>query len=322
MKRIFALLLIAVLLSACGAKPTTAISDAEMQTKVAQILTEMPTATGGAAPKVLTTTPGLPTIQPTATKPAAATTVAPTAAATKPPAATATQPAPAASATAVPATATVAATATTKPAATQGPTTTPVSGDPRTSLGQPAWKDTMANGDNWPTGVDTAGFTTIDFQNGALLLTGLKPSDGWRISTADSLTNFYLEETVNTGSCTGRDRYGLIFRVPVKSNPDQGYLAAFTCDGNYSFRKWDGPNNAMLALTLWKTNKAIKTGQNQVNRLGVMMQGSKMSLYANGVLLTEVSDPTYTSGFFGIFAGAIDSTKYTVSITEVDYWVK
>jgi len=78
----------------------------------------------------------------------------------------------------------------------------------------------------------------------------------------------------------------------------------------------------MLALTLWKTNKAIKTGQNQVNRLGVMMQGSKMSLYANGVLLTEVSDPTYTSGFFGIFAGAIDSTKYTVSITEVDYWVK
>jgi hypothetical protein len=300
MKRIFALLLIAVLLSACGANPTSAISDAEMQTKVAQILTEMPTMTAG-APKVFTTTPGLPTIQPTVTLTAAA---------------TATEPAPTATTTAVP------ATATTNPAVTQGPTATLAAGDPRTTLGQPTWKDTMANGDNWPTGADTAGFTSIDFQNGALLLTALKPKDGWRISVSDSLTNFYLEETVNTGTCTGRDRYGLIFRVPVKSNPDQGYLAAFTCNGQYSFRKWVGPSSTMLALTLWKTDSAIKTGPNQVNRLGVMMQGSTMTLYANGVKLTEVSDPSYTSGFFGIFAGAIDSSNYTVSITEVDYWVK
>lgn len=300
MKRIFALLLIAVLLSACGANPTSAISDAEMQTKVAQILTEMPTITTG-APKVFTTTPGLPTIQPTVTLTEAA---------------TATKPAPTVTATAVP------ATATTNPTVTQGPTATLAAGDPRTTLGQPTWKDTMANGDNWPTGADTAGFTSIDFQNGALLLTALKPKDGWRISVSDSLTNFYLEETVNTGTCTGRDRYGLIFRVPVKENPNRGYLAAFTCDGQYSFRKWDGPDNAMLALTFWKTNSVIKSGPNQVNRLGVMVKGSKMSLYANGVLLTEVSDPSYTAGFFGLFAGSIDSTKYTVSVDEVDYWVQ
>jgi len=315
MKRIFALLLIAVLLSACGAKPTTAISDAEMQTKVAQILTEMPTSTAS-APFVQTATPGLPTIQPTATLPGAASTVAPSAGAPQPPAATATKPAPAATATAVPATATA------KPAVTQGPTATLAAGDPRTTLGQPTWKDTMANSDNWPTGADSAGFTSLDFKTGSLLLTALKPSDGWRISVADSLTNFYLEETVNTSTCSGKDRYGLIFRVPVKSNPDQGYLAAFTCNGQYSFRKWVGPSSTMLALTLWKTDSAIKTGPNQVNRLGVMMQGSTMTLYANGVKLTEVSDPSYTSGFFGIFAGAIDSSNYTVSITEVDYWVK
>ena len=49
MKHIFTLLLIAVLLSACGAKPTVAISDAEMQTKVAEILTAMPSATSNSA---------------------------------------------------------------------------------------------------------------------------------------------------------------------------------------------------------------------------------------------------------------------------------
>jgi hypothetical protein len=323
MKRIFALLLVAVLLSACGAKVTSTISDAEMQTKVAQILTAMPTSTGN-APKALTATPILPTIQPTATQPAP--TMAPTAAATQPPAATvtqtpaATQP-PAATVTKPAATATGPAPSATK-APTQGPTATPVTGDPRPSLGQPTWSDKMANSDNWPMGADSAGFTSMDFKTGSLLLTALKKSDGWRISTADSLVNFFLEETVNTSSCTGKDRYGLIFRVPVKENPDQGYLAAFTCNGQFSFRKWDGPENAMLALTLWKTNSAIKTGPNQVNRLGVMVQGSTMTLYANGVKLTEVSDPSYKSGFFGIFAGAIDSSTYTVSITEIAYWEK
>jgi hypothetical protein len=316
MKRIFALLLIAMLLSACGASQTPAISDAEMQTKVAQILTAMPSATGG-APKVVTATPGLPTVQPTATQPAP---TAATAAGTQPPALTATQPA----STAAPTAALTATrpTATATPAQTQAPTATLAVGDPRTTLGQPTWQDTMDTSDNWPTGADPAGFTAIDFKNGALLLTALMPKDGWRMAVSDSLTNFYLEETVNTGSCSSKDRYGLIFRVPVLSNPDRGYLAAFTCDGNYSFRKWDGPDNAMLPLTVWKTNSAIKTGPNQVNRLGVMVQGSNMTLYANGVMLTAVSDPSYTAGFFGLFAGAITSSSYTVSVNEVDYWVR
>jgi hypothetical protein len=180
----------------------------------------------------------------------------------------------------------------------------------------------MANSDNWPTGEDPAGFSTIDFKNGALLLTALKPSDGWRMAVSDSLTNFYLEMTVNSASCSGKDRYGMIFRVPVVSDPDRGYLAAFTCDGQYSFRKWVGADKTMLALTIWKTNKAINTGPNQVNRLGVLVQGAKMTLYANGVELTSVSDPSYTAGFFGLFAASITSSTYTVQVKEVDYWAK
>jgi hypothetical protein len=325
MKKLSALLLIAVLLSACGAGQTPAVSDAEMQTKVAAILTAMPTATGGvpttAAPNVVTATSSLPTVAPTATQPAptaaatkAVPTAASTAASTQPPAPTATKPG-----------ATAAPTATKPPATpvpTQGPTATLASSDPRAALGQPTWQDKMSTSDNWPTGDDPAGFTSIDFKNGALLLTALKNKDGWRMAVSDSLTNFYLEETVNTGSCSGKDRYGLIFRVPVVSNPDHGYLAAFTCDGQYSFRKWDGPDNSMSALTIWKTNKAINTGPNQVNRLGVLLQGGTMTLYANGIQLTSVSDPSYTAGFFGIFSGAITSSQYTVSIKEVDYWIK
>jgi hypothetical protein len=319
MKRIYALVIIAMLLTACGVKITPTISDAEMATKVAQILTSMPTATGG-VPKGLTpaaptgqvpsvaATKSLPTIAPTQAQP----TAAPTTAATLPPVATATVPAP--TATKVPPTATL--------AVTKAPTATPVPGDPRTTLGQPTWSDTMGTSDNWPTGADAAGFTQIDFQNGAMLLTALKPSDGWRMSTADALTDFYIELTVNSASCTGKDRYGVIFRVPAVSNPDQGYLVDFTCDGKYGLRKWDGPDNTMEALTLWKTNAAIKAGPNQTNRLGVMVVGSKITIYANGVKLTEVTDTGYKSGFFGVSAAAIDSSKYTVNIDRVDYWIQ
>lgn len=311
MKRLSVLFLIAILLSACGAKATATISNSEMATKVAQILTTMPTATGGAVPKDLTPTTGLPTIAPTKAQPTQAATQAPTQAPT--------QPAPTATATFVPPTATP-----TKvpPTATQGPTATLVSGDPRSSLGNPTWVDKMANSDNWPTGEDTAGFTSIDFKNGTLLLTALKPADGWRIAVSDKLVDFYLEETINTGACSGRDRYGLIFRVPVKSNPDQGYLAAFTCDGKYSLRKWDGPNEAMIPLTAWKASPYIKSGANQANRLGVMVKGSKITLYANGTPLADVTDASYKSGFFGLFAGAINSATYTVTVDEVDYWLQ
>lgn len=314
MKRIFALVIIAVLLSACGTRITPTISDAEMATKVASILTSMPTATGGVPKDLTSPTAPLPTVAPTKAQNTQAPTQAPTQAATQPPAATATKVPPAATATPVP--------PTPKPTATKGPTATLVPGDPRSSLGQPTWSDSMATSDNWPTGADAAGFTDIEFNNGAMQLTALKPADGWRISTADSLTDFYLEITVNTSTCAGKDRYGVIFRVPAKENPDQGYLVDFTCDGKYGLRKWDGPENTMEALTLWKANAAIKSGANQVNRLGVLVKGTKITLYANGVKLTEVTDIGYKSGFFGVSAAAIDSSKYTVNIDKVDYWVQ
>ncbi len=306
MKRLIVFILIAILLSACGTKATATISDSEMATKVAQILTAAPTATGG-VPQEMTPTTALPTIAPTKAQP----TQPPTQAATPiPPTATFTPLPPTATATPVPST------------PTQGPTVTLVSGDPRASLGNPTWRDTMANSNNWPTGEDTAGFTDIDFVDGTLHLIALKPADGWRIAVSDKLTDFYLEETVNTGACAGKDRYGLIFRVPVKSNPDQGYLAAFTCDGKYSLRKWDGPNDAMIPLTAWKASPYIKSGANQANRLGVMVVGSKITLYANGTSLAEVSDPSYTSGYFGVFAGALESSTYTIIVDEVDYWLQ
>jgi hypothetical protein len=52
----------------------------------------------------------------------------------------------------------------------------------------------------------------------------------------------------------------------------------------------------------------------------VMLQGSKLSLYANGVLLGEVTDGTWSSGHFGVFAGAHASSSFTLRVDEINYW--
>jgi hypothetical protein len=51
-----------------------------------------------------------------------------------------------------------------------------------------------------------------------------------------------------------------------------------------------------------------------------MAVGDKLVLYANGVLLKEVKDGTFTEGSFGIFVGARETTNFTISVDEISYW--
>ena len=313
MKKVVILFVLAVLvLTACMQQATPTQTDSEMATKVAQILTNMPTPTGQ-VPISTSITPGLPTMVMTATNAPADATQAPSPT-TAPPEATATE---APSATPLPPTATA-----TQPAPTDtpsGPTATPVNGDPRNNLGSPTWTDPMNNGNNWPTGTDPSGYTAIAFNNGFMELTGLQAIDGWRL-TYKKFSNAYLEMTVNTGSCLPKDRYGIIARVPNSAQANRGYMFTFTCDGNFAIRKWDGPSNSMTNLVNWKANAAIKSGANQTNRMGIMFEGSKLSLYANGVLVGEAQDATWSEGVFGIFAGAHESNEYTLKVDEISYW--
>ena len=167
-------LLFVFLLSACGGLPLpsgstapTSPSDSEMATRVAGILTAMPTVTGDAMTQP-TQAQALPTIAPSATQAPAteAPTVAPTATATQaPPQATPTE------------NLTPVATFTPQGGATQAPTALPSGDDPRVKLGSPTWTDTMDGSNNWPTGDNE--YTKIDFSGGSLLFTPLKPWHSW-----------------------------------------------------------------------------------------------------------------------------------------------
>lgn len=175
----------------------------------------------------------------------------------------------------------------------------------------------------WPTGSDQ--FTSATFSNGKQFVTALTGTDGWRLANpiGSEFTNIYLEATTRTETCAGSDHYGLYFRVPAVHQPEQGYLFGVTCDGKFSLRKWDGTagtKGVMTWLVDWTANNAIIAGKNQTNRLGVMMIGDRLLLYANGKLLKEVHDATYASGFFGVFVGSDVTDQLTIEIDEMSYW--
>jgi hypothetical protein len=175
----------------------------------------------------------------------------------------------------------------------------------------------------WPTGFND--FTDVDFNDGSMSLTGLKNMLGWRLAnpTGTEFGDLYLEMTVRTTTCKGGDQYGMIVRVPVLKDADQGYIFGVTCDGKYAFRKWDGTTGTkgtMTWLKNWTSSQAILAGSNQTNRIGLMMVGKRFLMYANGTLLGEVQDNTYQSGFFGVYIGPNQTDNLNVKIDEMSFW--
>lgn len=299
MKGVFVALTVLVLVSlACApfavpARP----SDDIIATRVAEILTEVP--------------PEQPT--PTVIAPAIEDPQTPTAAATPD------QPEP---------TPTLEASPTPVPTLTPTPaaTITPPASDPRATLGNPTWRDDFSHGRNWVLSRDD--YTAARVIDGQMVLTGLSAIDGWRI-TWRQVEDYYLEMTVKPGDCHGGDQYGLFVRISADQlDPHRGYLYAFTCDGRYSLRRWDGRQMSMTWLVPLTASTSIRSGAGVDNRMGIMLTDKRLTLYANGVLLKEVHDDVFTDkypqsghkGRFGVFVGAKETEDFTIYIDEIAYW--
>ena len=314
--------ILALLLTGCssfngGNQPS--VSDEEMATRVAQLLSTMttptteidfpPTPADLPAPILITATPELATATPVVAEETLAT--ATQTSVTEIPTATAAVPTATLAATSIVAT------------STPLPTATPPASDPALALGAPTGTDTFDSPATWtwPTGADQ--YLNVAFNGGFMQMTGLTSFAGWRLPLINQQVNSYIELTVNSGACTGKDSYGIIFRVPVFKDPTQGYLFEVTCDGYYRLWKWDGkvePNGLATTLVGWKQSTAINTGANKSNRLGVMVKDNNFTLYMNGVQLASASDSGFGAGFFGVFVRSAETADYTVNFDTMKYW--
>lgn len=195
---------------------------------------------------------------------------------------------------------------------------TPPAGDPRSTLGAPTYRDTFSKASLW--GLEDPyddGHTRAEISNNQLVMTSLKAEGwmGWR-TTYPKPGNAYIEAVFSTGSCSGGDQYGLVFRLTDDSEAE--YFAV-TCDGRYSLSHYDG--SQFTRLLNWQSSNAVLTGSDQTNRLGVWVEDKNIRLYANGNLLTETSDDQLPEkGNFGVLITGIKTENFTVRISEIAYW--
>jgi hypothetical protein len=298
--------------------PTPTMSNIQMATQVSQVLTAMPTST--ALPKgEQSPTSGLPTVAAgtMAASPAAPVVLSPTV-----------TPLPSSTPVLAP-TATQTPTLTPLPTTTLTPRPSPTgpAGDPRGSLGAPATYDPMDNAKKWFWPVDSSDpYTAIDFKDGYMLLSPKSDVDGWRLANpllSRPMMDFYLEMSVRPDTCSPNDQFGMIVRVPVLKQPDQGYLFGINCSGGYSLRVWDGkkePKGEMKYLVEWTVHPSVLKGAGQTNRLGFMAVDNNLRLFMNGVLLRTIEDSTYPTGFFGVFVGSKAAQKPIIRIDEMALW--
>ena len=205
------------------------------------------------------------------------------------------------------------------PTDTPTPTTIPTKGpdDPKARLGEPTWQDTFQDGNGWFLFSD--GHVEMKVSDGKLWMTAFNADryDGWMLHQPIlDVANFFLEVTATTSDCSGLDRYGLLARSTADAR--KTYLFGISCDGHYSLRYWDGSSSTMIVV--WTASEAILKGADQTNRMGFLAEGSKLSLYANGTLLTSIEDETLASGDFGLFVGSYETPSFTVQVSKVLYW--
>ena len=198
------------------------------------------------------------------------------------------------------------------------PTATLSNENPKANLGEADWIDSFESGLNWPLYNDD--HVNMQVQNGQLVMTALianrkDPWDDWMITQIE-LSDFYLEVAARPGECQGLDRYGLLARAA--SDASRAYVFGFSCDGRYSLRLWDGEKYFMLKE--WTSDQNIQKEPDQVNRMGLLARGDRLTLYANDAFLAEFQDDTFTEGAIGLFAGAAITDGFRALFDQVMYW--
>jgi hypothetical protein len=109
--------------------------------------------------------------------------------------------------------------------------------------------------------------------------------------------------------------YGLIFRISGKQGSRSYYLFGVTTDGKYYVDKqingeWADPSPVKLA-----TSQYVKKGKVK-NRLGVLAEGSKISLYVNGFLVKSFTDDSIEGGAVGLFAGSGEKDSAEIAFSK------
>ena len=210
-----------------------------------------------------------------------------------------------------------AATETTEPTSPPPATATEAAASPTMTATSPPPPTPTLDADDPKAGLGEPDFFNVKDSN--LVMTALNPDkyNGWML-TWPVISDYYLEITAKTQQCSGKDTYGNMVRAVKTDKGYIGYLYNISCDGHYSLRRWNGEQ--YVSLVDWTPSDQINSGANQTNRIGLMVNGSQFTFYANGKQIGQIQDDTHMEGRFGVVIGSANTPDLTVRLDEIAVW--
>jgi hypothetical protein len=175
-----------------------------------------------------------------------------------------------------------------------------------TALLDPMPKDDFSNSSSgWGTGTDAD--SSVEYSNGGLDFKVFTPYYvTWSTSGLESYENTHLEVSVTNNSTDPEAFFGFICNEAGTTN--NFYYVGVSPDGYYAFQKSQVVGEDEI---LKKGTSDIISGSAQSMRLGLDCKNGSMTLYVNGQQIDSVSDASYTSGTFGLFAASDDEQNGT-----------
>jgi hypothetical protein len=169
------------------------------------------------------------------------------------------------------------------------------------SLLNPMPNDDFSNsGSGWGTGTDAD--SSVEYNNGGLQISVFSPYYvTWSTPGIEPYENTHLEVSIRNTSTDQEAFFGFICNEQGTTN--SFYYVGVSPDGYYAFMK---SKVAGDDETLKDGTSDIISSSAQSMRLGLDCKNGSMALYVNGQAIDSVSDSTYTSGVFGLFAASDD----------------
>ena len=131
------------------------------------------------------------------------------------------------------------------------------------------------------------------------------------------MSDFYAEITARPSLCRGDDNYGII----VRGVGSYFYRFVLTCNGQIRAERINGGTRLPIHEQVPSGDAPRPPGE---VRIGMWAVGSEMRFFLNGRFQFSVSEPTFPSGGFGVFARSTGTDPVSVTFSDfkvydVDY---
>ena len=126
-----------------------------------------------------------------------------------------------------------------------------------------------------------------------------------------TLRNFYAEITARIGLCRAEDNYGIIIRAAGNSF----YRFVLTCDRMIHVERVKSSTRLIIYNPV--PSGDVPSGAPGEVRIGMWAVGSEMRLFVNGHYQFSITEKTFPSGAFGVFAQSKGDTPVTVTFSDL-----